>query len=65
MLVRSTPFDAVAIAGLARSTYRKMVQNLGWATGYNAFALPLAVGILCPFGIILTHLQARLFISMC
>jgi Cu2+-exporting ATPase len=36
ILVRSTPLDAVTIVRLARSTYRKMVQNLAWATGYNA-----------------------------
>ncbi|MGZ4932595.1 MAG: copper-translocating P-type ATPase [Halobacteriota archaeon] len=54
ILVRSNPLDAVTIVALARSTYRKMVQNLAWATGYNTFAIPLAAGILYPFGIILT-----------
>jgi Cu2+-exporting ATPase len=54
ILVRSDPLDAVAIAELARSTYRKMMQNLAWATGYNTFALPLAAGILYPYGIPLT-----------
>ena len=48
ILVRNTPLDVVAIVRLARSTYRKMVQNLGWATGYNAVAIPLAAGILYP-----------------
>ncbi len=42
ILVRSDPLDIVAIIGLARTTYRKMVQNLIWATGYNAFAIPHA-----------------------
>ena len=63
ILVRSTPLDAVAIIGLARSTYRKMVQNLGWATGYNALAIPLAAGILYPFGIILTPAAGAVLMS--
>ena len=63
ILVRSTPLDAVTIVGLARSTYRKMVQNLGWATGYNAFAIPLAAGILYPFGIILTPAAGAVLMS--
>ena len=48
VLVKSNPLDAVAILGLARATYRKMVQNLAWATGYNAFAIPLAAGVSIP-----------------
>ncbi|MGZ5563232.1 MAG: heavy metal translocating P-type ATPase [Halobacteriota archaeon] len=63
ILVRSTPLDAVAIIGLARSTYRKMVQNLGWATGYNAVAIPLAAGILYPFGIALTPAAGAVLMS--
>lgn len=54
ILVRSNPLDAVAVIGLARATYRKMVQNLLWATGYNAFAIPLAAGALYSFGILLS-----------
>ena len=46
VLVRSDPRDVAAIVELARATYRKMVQNLWWATGYNAIALPLAAGAL-------------------
>jgi len=45
VLVRNNPQDVVAIIGLARATYKKMVQNLAWATGYNAFAIPLAAGV--------------------
>jgi Cu2+-exporting ATPase len=63
ILVRSTPLDAVTIVRLARSTYRKMVQNLGWATGYNALAIPLAAGILYPFGIILTPAAGAVLMS--
>jgi len=54
VLVRSDPRDVPAIIGLARATYRKMAQNLLWATGYNAVAIPLAAGIAYPLGILLT-----------
>ena len=54
VLVRSDPRDVPAIIGLARATYRKMVQNLLWATGYNAIAIPLAAGIAYPLGILLS-----------
>jgi Cu2+-exporting ATPase len=54
ILVRSNPLDAVAILYLARATYRKMVQNLAWATGYNIFAIPLAAGVLYKYGVLLS-----------
>jgi len=54
VLVCSDPRDATAIMRLARTTYRKMVQNLLWATGYNIVAIPLAAGVLYSFGILLT-----------
>lgn len=54
VLVRSDPRDVTAIIRLARATYRKMVQNLVWATGYNIIAIPLAAGALYRFGIILS-----------
>ncbi|MGZ4943161.1 MAG: HAD-IC family P-type ATPase [Halobacteriota archaeon] len=63
VLVRSNPLDAVTIVGLARSTYRKMIQNLAWATGYNTFAIPLAAGVLYPFGIILTPAAGAVLMS--
>lgn len=50
ILVRSNPLDVVNIFELSQATYRKMIENLIWATGYNLFALPLAAGILVPFG---------------
>jgi Cu2+-exporting ATPase len=53
VLVRSDPRDAAAILRLSRATYRKMVQNLWWAAGYNIVALPLAAGVLAPLGITL------------
>ena len=50
VLVRSDPRDVAAIIELARATYRKMVQNLLWATGYNVVAIPLAAGVLYHVG---------------
>jgi Cu2+-exporting ATPase len=64
ILVRSNPLDAVAIISLARATYRKMVQNLGWATGYNLFAIPIAAGALFSFGILLTPAVGALLMSL-
>lgn len=54
ILVKSNPLDVTAIIGLTRATYRKMAQNLLWATGYNAFAIPLAAGVLYGFDILLS-----------
>lgn len=54
VLVRSDPRDVAAILALSRATYHKMVQNLLWATGYNAFAIPLAAGVAYAWGLLLT-----------
>ena len=54
VLVRSDPRDVFAILALSRATYAKMAQNLVWASGYNAFAIPLAAGIAYPWGVVLT-----------
>jgi Cu2+-exporting ATPase len=54
ILVRSNPLDVVAIIQLSRATYRKMIQNLIWATGYNVVALPLAAGVLYAWGVLLS-----------
>ena len=51
VLVRSDPRDVVAAIELSRASYRKMVQNLVWATGYNVVAIPIAAGVLVPWGI--------------
>src|SRR5690606_20470053 len=64
ILVRSNPLDAVNIFELSRATYRKMIQNLIWATGYNVVALPLAAGILAPVGILLSPAVGALFMSL-
>jgi Cu2+-exporting ATPase len=64
ILVRSNPLDAAAILGLARATYRKMLQNLAWATGYNAFAIPLAAGVLYSYGIVLSPAMGAMLMSL-
>jgi Cu2+-exporting ATPase len=64
VLVRSNPLDAVAVIGLARATYRKMVQNLVWATGYNVFAIPLAAGVLFKAGILLSPALGAALMSL-
>jgi Cu2+-exporting ATPase len=63
ILVRSNPLDVVAIVRLSRATYRKMVQNLLWATGYNVVALPLAAGALYAWGVLLTPAMGAVFMS--
>ena len=63
VLVRNDPRDTVAIIGLSRNTYGKMVQNLLWATGYNVFAIPLAAGILFGYGILLSPAIGALLMS--
>jgi Cu2+-exporting ATPase len=53
VLVRSDPRDVPRIIALSKATYRKMIQNLWWAAGYNVVAIPLAAGVLAPWGIVL------------
>ncbi|AEE49678.1 copper-translocating P-type ATPase [Haliscomenobacter hydrossis] len=54
ILVNSNPKDVVSLILFGKATYRKMIQNLIWATGYNVIALPLAAGVLSPWGILLS-----------
>ena len=54
----------VQVIQLSRASYRKMIENLIWATGYNIVALPLAVGILAPIGILLSPAVGALFMSL-
>ncbi|KAF1693157.1 MAG: copper-translocating P-type ATPase [Lysobacterales bacterium 14-68-21] len=63
VLVRSDPRDVGAILGLSRATYRKMVQNLIWATGYNTIAVPMAAGITFGTGFLMTPAIAAVFMS--
>ncbi len=63
VLVRSNPLDIPAIIGLSRATYSKMVQNLIWATGYNAVAIPLAAGVAAGAGLIMSPAVGAVFMS--
>lgn len=64
VLVRSNPNDVVDLMNLSRKTYRKMVQNLWWATGYNIVAIPLAAGVLAPVGIVLNPAIGAVLMSL-
>jgi len=64
ILVHSNPLDAASILDLSRATYRKMIQNLAWATGYNAVAIPLAAGILYAYGVLLSPGIGAVLMSM-
>lgn len=63
VLVRSDPRDIPRIVALSRATYRKMIQNLWWAAGYNIVAIPLAAGVLSAWGILLTPALGAVFMS--
>lgn len=64
VLVRSDPRDVPRIVTLSRASYRKMVQNLWWAAGYNIVAIPLAAGILAPWGVILHPAVGAILMSL-
>jgi Cu2+-exporting ATPase len=64
VLVRSDPRDVAAVVQLARATYARMVQNLWWATGYNAVAIPLAAGVLYGQGIVLSPALGAILMSL-
>ena len=64
VLVRSNPYDIVTFLALAKSTTRKMVQNLWWGAGYNILAIPLAAGVLAPVGIILSPAIGAVLMSL-
>lgn len=64
ILVNSNPLDITALILFGRATYRKMVQNLIWATGYNVVAIPLAAGVLYPVGIILAPEVGAILMSL-
>lgn len=64
ILVRSNPEDVLSIFELSRATYRKMVQNLGWATGYNVLAIPAAAGVFIGWGILLSPAIGAVLMSL-
>jgi len=64
ILIRSDPRDVVKVIKLSKATYRKMVQNLVWATGYNVFAIPLAAGVLFGVGVVLSPAVGAVLMSI-
>jgi len=64
VLVRNDPRDVPRIIALSKATYRKMIQNLWWAAGYNVFAIPLAAGVLAPWGIVLPAAMGAVLMSL-
>jgi Cu2+-exporting ATPase len=64
VLVRSDPRDVARIVALSRASYRKMVQNLWWAAGYNIVAIPLAAGVLARWGIVLSPAVGAVLMSL-
>jgi Cu2+-exporting ATPase len=64
ILVKDNPMDVVKIFDLSKASYRKMIQNLIWAAGYNIIALPLAAGVLAPIGFILSPAIGALLMSL-
>ena len=64
ILVNSNPLDITALILFGRATYRKMVQNLIWATGYNIAAIPLAAGVLYNAGIVLSPEVGAVLMSL-
>jgi Cu2+-exporting ATPase len=63
VLVRSDPRDVPRIVALSRASYRKMMQNLWWAAGYNVVAIPLAAGLLAPWGFVLSPAMGAVLMS--
>jgi P-type Cu2+ transporter len=64
VLVENDPLDVVFALRLSRATYAKMVQNLFWATGYNAIAIPLAAGVASAWGLVLSPAVGALLMSL-
>jgi len=64
VLVNSNPKDIANLILFGKATYRKMIQNLAWATGYNIVALPLAAGVLYSYGILLSPAAGAVLMSL-
>ena len=64
VLAGSDPRAVLSMIELSRASYRKMVQNLVWATGYNVLAVPLAAGVLAPWGIVLSPAVGAVLMSV-
>ncbi len=64
ILATSDPRSVVGVIELSRASYRKMVQNLAWAAGYNALAIPLAAGVLAPIGLLMPPAVGAILMSV-
>jgi Cu2+-exporting ATPase len=64
ILVNSNPMDVVSLIKFSRMTYKKMVQNLIWAAGYNIITIPLAAGVLYSMGILLDPAFGAVLMSL-
>ena len=64
ILVNSNPKDIAGLILFGKATYRKMIQNIAWATGYNAFAIPMAIGVLYPFGFVMSPALGAVLMSL-
>jgi P-type Cu2+ transporter len=64
VLIRSDPRDVSRLITLSRASYRKMIQNLWWAAGYNIVAIPLAAGVLQPWGLVLSPAAGAVLMSL-
>lgn len=64
ILVKNNPKDVISLIKFSRATYKKMIQNLIWATGYNVIAIPLAAGVLYSEGIILSPALGAVLMSL-
>jgi Cu2+-exporting ATPase len=64
ILVRDDPADVPKIVTLARTVYRKLIQNLAWATGYNVIAIPLAAGVAVSWGLVLSPAAGAVLMSL-
>lgn len=64
ILVNSNPEDVVALIDFGKATYKKMIQNLIWATGYNVVAIPLAAGVLSGIGVVISPAVGAILMSL-
>ena len=64
ILVRNIPNDVIRLIELSKQTYKKMIQNLWWAAGYNIIAIPLAAGVLASLGVIINPAIGAILMSL-
>jgi Cu2+-exporting ATPase len=64
ILVNSNPNDIASLVIYGKETYKKMIQNFAWATGYNVVAIPLAAGVLYSAGILISPAIGAVFMSL-